>query len=108
MSFFNPGNTVGEEIAGPQGPKGDKGDTGAQGKAGSNGSNGKDGKDGLNGAKGATGAAGADGDDGLSAYQVWLNLGNTGTEQDFIDSLGGSKAIYDSQSRTVTQTITVK
>ena len=24
---------------------------------------------------------------GDSAYQIWLNLGNTGTEQDFIDSL---------------------
>ena len=31
MSFFNPGNTVGEGIAGSQGPKGDKGDTGANG-----------------------------------------------------------------------------
>lgn len=26
---------------------------------------------------------------GKSAYQIWLDLGNTGTEQDFIDSLGG-------------------
>ena len=34
MSFFNPGNTVGEEIAGSQGPKGDKGDTGPQGLRG--------------------------------------------------------------------------
>lgn len=28
-------------------------------------------------------------EDGLSAYQIWLNLGNTGTEQDFILSLKG-------------------
>ena len=34
MSFFNPGNTVGEEIAGSQGPKGDKGDTGPVGPQG--------------------------------------------------------------------------
>lgn len=34
MSFFNPGNTVGEGIAGSQGPKGDKGDTGPQGPRG--------------------------------------------------------------------------
>lgn len=34
MSFFNPGNTVGEEIAGSQGPKGDKGDTGPIGPQG--------------------------------------------------------------------------
>ena len=29
-------------------------------------------------------------EDGLSAYQIWLNLGNIGTEQDFIDSLHGA------------------
>lgn len=28
--------------------------------------------------------------DGASAYQVWLDLGNTGTAQDFIDSLKGT------------------
>lgn len=28
---------------------------------------------------------------GKSAYQIWLDLGNTGTEQDFIDSLTGPK-----------------
>lgn len=31
-----------------------------------------------------------DGIDGDSAYQIWLNLGNAGTEQDFIDSLIGA------------------
>ena len=31
------------------------------------------------------------GTDGKSAYQTWLDLGNEGTEQDFIDSLGGTK-----------------
>lgn len=30
--------------------------------------------------------------EGKSAYQVWLDLGNTGTEQDFIDSLSPSAA----------------
>ena len=29
------------------------------------------------------------GAEGKSAYQTWLDLGNEGTEQDFIDSLGG-------------------
>jgi hypothetical protein len=28
-------------------------------------------------------STGEDGDDGDSAYQIWLNLGNVGTEQDF-------------------------
>lgn len=29
---------------------------------------------------------------GLSAYEIWLAEGNTGTEQDFLDSLGGGGA----------------
>lgn len=37
------------------------------------------------------GSKGDTGDNGLSAYQVWLNLGNIGTEQDFINSLTGPK-----------------
>ncbi|MEN8964486.1 MAG: hypothetical protein ABF250_00670, partial [Polaribacter sp.] len=36
------------------------------------------------------GPDGAPGDDGISAYEVWLALGNTGTEQEFIDSLKGA------------------
>lgn len=31
------------------------------------------------------------GDDGESAYQIWLDEGNVGTEQDFLDSLKGEK-----------------
>jgi hypothetical protein len=42
---------------------------------------------GATGNTGAQGTPGADGTDGASAYDVWLSLGNTGTEQDFIDSL---------------------
>ena len=30
------------------------------------------------------------GSEGKSAYQTWLDLGNTGTEQDFLNSLGGN------------------
>ena len=39
------------------------------------------------GPKGDPGDPGADGD---SAYQVWLDAGNTGTEQEFLDSLEGA------------------
>lgn len=35
------------------------------------------------------GQDGVDGLDGVSAYQTWLDLGNIGTEQDFINSLKG-------------------
>ena len=66
---------------GEKGDKGDKGDTGMQGEKGE---------------KGDPGIAGKDGANGKSAYQIWLDLGNSGSEQDFIDSL---KAKGDTQER---------
>ena len=54
----------------------------AQGEKGQDGLNGRDGKDGING---------NDGENGLSAYEIWLNQGNTGTETDFLNSLKGDK-----------------
>lgn len=41
------------------------------------------------GPEGPPGPSGSDGADGKSAYQIWLDEGNTGTEQDFLDSLEG-------------------
>lgn len=38
---------------------------------------------------GGKGEDGKDGKDGKSAYQIWLDAGNTGTEQEFIASLKG-------------------
>ncbi|NGX85318.1 collagen-like protein, partial [Aequorivita sp. KMM 9714] len=38
----------------------------------------------------ATGPQGPAGEDGKSAYQEWLEAGNSGTEQDFLDSLIGA------------------
>lgn len=60
---------------GPQGPKGDAGLTGPQGQQG------------VQGVPGPKGDNGANGNDGKSAYQIWLDKGNTGTEQDFLNSL---------------------
>lgn len=37
------------------------------------------------------GEKGDKGDDGLSAYEIWLSLGNSGTETDFISSLKGER-----------------
>lgn len=54
--------------AGPQGPQGEPGTQGLQG------------------------TPGLQGPQGLSAYQVWLNAGNSGTETDFFDFLTGSAA----------------
>ena len=44
----------------------------------------------FKGEKGDTGEPGQDGTDGKSAYQIWLDEGNVGTEQDFLDSLKGA------------------
>ena len=55
------------------GDKGDKGDAGAPGVPG------KPGEDGV------------DGVDGKSAYQIWLDNGNAGSVQDFLESLRGPK-----------------
>lgn len=80
---------------GPVGPKGDPGDKGDQGDKGDKGDKGDPGvpgsagADGANGADGAPGPEGPQGDQGDSAYQIWLDQGNTGTEQDFLDSLQG-------------------
>lgn len=68
--------------------KGDKGDSGKQGVKGDKGDKGDTGERGLQGAKGDTGEIGAD---GKSAYEVWLSIGNSGTETDFLNSLKGEK-----------------
>lgn len=72
---------------GPKGDKGDKGEKGDKGDTGERGADGKDGRDGADGKDGINGTNGRDGIDGKSAYQIWLDLGNSGSEQDFINSL---------------------
>lgn len=44
----------------------------------------------LEAAKGKDGKDGKDGADGDSAYDIWLDAGNTGTEQDFLNWLKGN------------------
>ena len=72
MSFFNPGNTVGEEIAGPQGPKGDKGDTGPVGPQG------------PIGPQGPKGERGEIGPQGLKETQVILDFKVQGVQKPFM------------------------
>ena len=50
---------------------------------------GPEGAVGLEGAPGVAGADGNDGAPGLSAYEIWINQGNSGTEEDFFNSLQG-------------------
>jgi hypothetical protein len=74
---------------GPQGEPGATGQSGATGPQGEPGATGQTGATGPQGEQGEPGIQGAAGECGLSAYEVWLALGNEGTEQDFIDSLTG-------------------
>ena len=63
-----------------KGEKGDKGETGPQGPQGEKGDTGSAGTNGINGTNGV---------DGKSAYQIWLDNGNTGSEADFLNWLKG-------------------
>lgn len=56
---------------------------------GPQGERGVDGLEGQTGPQGDPGVNGVDGVDGLSAYDIWIDQGNVGTEQDFLDSLVG-------------------
>ncbi|WP_228994312.1 glycerophosphodiester phosphodiesterase [Streptomyces sp. DH8] len=51
---------------------------------------------------GLPGADGQDGADGLSAYEVWLEAGNTGTEADYLASLVGPSGAAEAQEYTDT------
>jgi hypothetical protein len=50
------------------------------------------GETGATGPQGPIGLTGPAGANGLSAYQIWLNEGNTGTESQFLNQLSGSSA----------------
>lgn len=90
---------------GPQGEQGEPGEPGEQGEQGEPGKDGRDGWDGrdgdpgprgergLQGIQGERGYEGPPGMDGRTAYQLWILKGNTGTQQDFLDSLKGADGI---------------
>lgn len=72
--------------------KGEKGDKGIKGDRGEKGDTGATG---AKGDKGDKGDKGTDGRDGLSAYDVWLSLGNNGTKEDFINNIANAKGTRD-------------
>jgi hypothetical protein len=85
---------------GPQGPIGLTGATGATGPQGPVGLTGPTGATGPVGPQGIAGTNGTNGQDGLSAYQVWLNAGNTGTQTQFLASLQGATGTQGIQGAT--------
>ena len=70
-----------EGLAFPRGPQGVQGVQGPIGPQG------------IQGPVGIQGPQGDPGTDGKSAYQVWLDAGNTGTEADFLASLVGPQGV---------------
>ena len=91
---------------GPQGPQGLQGIQGIAGPVGATGVQGIPGNDGATGPQGVTGPQGlagtngTNGADGLSAYQLWINAGNTGTESQFLASLQGPTGTQGIQGAT--------
>ena len=70
-----------------EGPQGEVGATGPQGPAGPQGEVGVTGPQGPQGVPGPQGSSGSPGPDGMSAYEIWLDQGNNGSEEDFLNSL---------------------
>lgn len=52
---------------------------------------------GAKGQDGVNGKDGSNGSDGKSAYQIWLDAGNSGTEEDYLASLKGEQGIQGLQ-----------
>lgn len=77
-------------LTGSPGPKGDTGDVGPQGDQGPIGLTGPTGDTGT---QGPAGKNGVDGQDGLSAYQVAVNNGFTGTQAEWLTSLKGKDGV---------------
>jgi hypothetical protein len=75
---------------GLQGLQGIPGTQGPQGNPGANGANGAQGPTGPTGAAGTNGTNGATGATGLSAYEVWLAQGNTGSPSTFLTAQQGA------------------
>ena len=91
-------------LASLKGDKGDKGDTGATGATGAQGDKGDKGDTGATGATGAQGDKGDKGDTGAtgkSAYEIAVDNGYTGTEQQWIEGQqgqGGSSPFLDAKA----------
>jgi hypothetical protein len=71
-------------IVGPQGPQGPQGIAGTNGSNGVDGANGPQGPQGIQGPQGVAGINGINGTNGLSAYEIAVQNGYIGTEQQWL------------------------
>lgn len=81
-----------DSLKGAQGEPGEPGKNGTNGAHGAQGEDGKDGQDGAPGKDGIAGADGKDGEDGApgkSAYDIAVEYGYKGTEQEWIEQFSG-------------------
>lgn len=94
--------------AGKDGKDGADGKDGEPGKDGKDGLPGKDGKDGIDGKDGAPGKDGTDGkdgkdgQDGKSAYEIAVDNGFEGTEEEWLESLKNSDELITIKDTEVT------
>jgi hypothetical protein len=89
------GATGPQGAQGIQGIQGEPGPAGAAGTAGATGPQGIQGIQGDPGTQGVAGPAGPQGANGLSAYQIWLNNGNVGSEAVFLAQYQNVKPDWD-------------
>ena len=82
-------------IDGKDGRDGVDGKDGSNGMDGYSGTDGADGKDGRDGTDGRNGKDGMDGKNGLSAYEIALQNGYTGTIEDFVGLLLGRNEVSE-------------
>lgn len=82
-----------ESLKGSDGLPGKDGINGTDGVDGKNGADGRNGVDGRDGRDGADGQNGTDGENGLSAYELAVQNGYTGTEKEWLSSLRGRNGI---------------
>jgi len=82
-------------IDGKDGRDGVDGKDGSNGMDGYSGTDGADGKDGRDGTDGRDGKDGMDGKNGLSAYEIALQNGYTGTIEDFVGLLLGKNEVSE-------------
>ena len=84
-----PGKDGVDGVNGAPGKDGTNGKDGQDGKDGKDGQDGAPGQDGVDGINGVDGAAGADGTPGKSAYEIAVEYGYEGSEQEWIEQFSG-------------------